>query len=69
MMYSRWQPNNHHQAPMCIRSVIETMMLIRVVEHRPLSILIHIPNELMFEIFARIDWLDRSSDVDLDWYH
>jgi hypothetical protein len=49
-----WQPNTHNTMPPCTRQVVHTMMLIRIVEHQPKSILLLLPNELMFEIFSHL---------------
>jgi len=46
-----WKVNNHHQSPVDIQIIIETMMKIRTIpDHQPSSILWLIPNELMFGV-------------------
>jgi ankyrin repeat protein len=49
-----WHPNHHHQSPQHTRAIIETMLMIRNVPHEPASILLLMPNELMFEIFSHL---------------
>jgi hypothetical protein len=54
--HQHWQLRYHHQAPPKIQAAIMTLLMIRNVPHQPSSILMAIPNELMFELFARIQW-------------
>jgi hypothetical protein len=49
-----WQVYNHHQAMQDIQEAVYTLMVVRSVPHQPASILSMMPNELMFEIFARL---------------
>jgi hypothetical protein len=47
-----WQLKKHTIAPHHVRDIVTTMLLIRLIEHEPASILHLMPNELMFEIFS-----------------
>jgi hypothetical protein len=53
-----WQVNLHDKSPRHVRSVVATMMLLRIVEHQPSSILMLLPNEIMFELFSFIPWFE-----------
>jgi hypothetical protein len=51
-----WQPAIHYTVPERVQSIVATMMMIRAIEHSPSSILLWMPNELLFEIFSLIEY-------------
>jgi hypothetical protein len=51
-----WQPEHHHQVPQHIQQAVSTVMTIRLVDHQPSSMLMLLPNELMFLIFSFLPW-------------
>jgi hypothetical protein len=51
-----WQVSNQQQAPRYVQQVVATMVALRCIEHEPASILMQIPNELLFLIFSFLPW-------------
>jgi hypothetical protein len=51
-----WRPDSHYQMPQHIQIVVWTMMMVRIVEHEPRSMMVLLPNELMFEIFSHLPY-------------
>jgi hypothetical protein len=49
--YQHWRPDNHHELAHHVQATVVTMMMLRSVHHQPGSILMMMPNELMFQIF------------------
>jgi hypothetical protein len=47
-----WHYKAQSRVPIRIRAAIKTIMTIRMIEHKPGSILASIPVEMMFEIFS-----------------
>jgi hypothetical protein len=47
-----WQPYNHHRTSQALQAIVQSMLMIRTIDHQPNNILALLPNELMFVIFS-----------------
>jgi hypothetical protein len=55
-----WQVDAHCRAPQQVRAIVTTIMMIQRIEHQPNSILMLLPNELLFVIFGMLPFADAS---------
>jgi hypothetical protein len=58
----------HARAPQHVRDTVVAIVSIRAVVHEPNSILMAIPNELLFEIFQYLPWVGSGADAPQEVY-
>jgi hypothetical protein len=59
-----WQPHNHHRGSQHLQAIVESMLKIRTIEHRPRNVLALLPNELMFVIFSFLPYPCTETEID-----